>query len=199
MVAFVARSQFPEIELEFFARERPEGLGPYGGDVEEFLNAARGRAFVVAIGDNAIRRKFGEAARGVGGIAQTFVHPGAIVAPDAVIGSGCVVMAGAVVHPQAKIGRDCIINTMAVVEHDCKVGPCVHLGPGAILAGSASVGADSWIGMGARVLEGRNIAEQIIVGAGAVVTRSLERAGTYVGVPATRIMSQARPRSLPGS
>ena len=45
----------------------------------------------------------------------------------------------------------------------------------------------SWIGMGAMILPGVTIEEGCVIGAGAVVTRSTEPNGLYVGCPARRI------------
>jgi acetyltransferase-like isoleucine patch superfamily enzyme len=42
------------------------------------------------------------------------------------------------------------------------------------------------VGANATVIQGVSICDFCIIGAGAVVTRSLERAGTYVGAPARR-------------
>ena len=38
-----------------------------------------------------------------------------------------------------------------------------------------------------QIIQGKRIAPNIIVGAGAVVTKDLEKSGTYVGVPTRRI------------
>jgi acetyltransferase-like isoleucine patch superfamily enzyme len=43
---------------------------------------------------------------------------------------------------------------------------------------------DVWIGAGVRVLDGVRIAAGSVIGAGSVVTKSLEKCGVYVGVPA---------------
>jgi UDP-3-O-[3-hydroxymyristoyl] glucosamine N-acyltransferase len=50
------------------------------------------------------------------------VHPGAFVAPDAVLGKGAVIAAGAFVGPRAVIGRDAVIGPGCVVEEEAEVG-----------------------------------------------------------------------------
>jgi acetyltransferase-like isoleucine patch superfamily enzyme len=55
---------------------------------------------------------------------------------------------------------------------------------------------DVWIGAGARILDGVRIAQGSVIGAGAVVTKSTEPYGIYVGVPARKMGS--RPNS-PGA
>lgn len=46
------------------------------------------------------------------------------------------------------------------------------------------IGNDTWIGAGAIVVDGVNLAEGTVVGAGAVVTKSTQPFGIYVGNPA---------------
>lgn len=46
---------------------------------------------------------------------------------------------------------------------------------------------DVWVGCGVRILAGVNIGSRTVVAAGAVVTKSLDSHGIYVGVPAKRV------------
>lgn len=49
---------------------------------------------------------------------------------------------------------------------------------------------DVWIGTGVRVLDGVHIAEGCVIGAGAVLNKSTEPYGVYVGIPAKKIKSR---------
>lgn len=118
----------------------------------------------------------------------TLIHPDAVVAEDAVIGAGTVVMAGAVINPGARIGKGCIINTCSSVDHDCKVGDYVHISVGSHLCGTVTVGAGAWIGAGATIINNVDICPDCMIGAGAVVISDILQNGTYVGVPAKRVM-----------
>ena len=118
----------------------------------------------------------------------TLIHPDAVVAEDVVIGAGAVVMAGAVVNPGARIGKGCIINTCSSVDHDCVVGDYVHIAVGSHLCGTVSVGDGTWIGAGATVSNNISICPDCMIGAGAVVVNDIQESGTYVGVPAKRVM-----------
>ena len=114
------------------------------------------------------------------------IHPGAVVAEDAAIGAGTVVMAGAVINPGAVLGKGCIVNTSSSVDHDCRIGDYVHVSVGAHLAGTVEVGEGTWIGAGAVVSNNIRSCADCMVGAGAVVVKDLRTPGTYVGVPARR-------------
>ncbi|MCI8554126.1 MAG: acetyltransferase [Clostridiales bacterium] len=151
-------------------------------EVERFSNEAQ---FVIGIGNNIQRCE----------IAQkyvlpwyTVVHPTALIASDAVIGEGTVVMANVVVNASARVGCHSILNTAADVEHDDLIGNYVHLSPHAVLGGTVSVGDRTHIGIGAVIRNNIQIAADCMVGAGAVVVHDILYRGTYVGVPAKRVI-----------
>lgn len=138
--------------------------------------------FVIGIGNNETRerivKKLGEL------YYHTAIHPSAVIASDASIGTGSVVMANAVINTGAVIGQHCIVNTAATVDHDCTINDFVHLSPGVHLSGTVSIGKASWLGVGAVVTNNINICSGSTIGAGTVVIKDIETAGTYVGVPA---------------
>ncbi len=140
--------------------------------------------FIIAIGNNAVRKKIAES-YDVPWV--TLVHPSAQIAENVCVGKGTVIMAGAVINPCATIGAHCIINTRAVIEHDNIIGDYVHVSPNAALAGMVCVGKSTHIGIGAIVSNNIGICDDCTIGAGAVVVRDITEKGTYVGVPARMI------------
>ncbi|MDE8342810.1 MAG: acetyltransferase [Acidocella sp.] len=116
--------------------------------------------------------------------ALTIVHSTAFVANNAVIGSGCQILAQAAVCVDAHLGRGVIVNTSASVDHDCKIGDGTHLAPGVRLAGNVTLGQRVFIGTGAVVLSHICIGDDSIVGSGAVVVHDVPSGVTVVGNPA---------------
>ena len=137
---------------------------------------------IVGVGNADVRKRIQESVPSEKLV--TLIHPNAVVAEDAVIGIGTVVMAGAVINPGAKIGKGCIINTCSSVDHDCTVGDYVHIAVAGHLCGSVSVGNGTWIGAGATVSNNISICTDCMIGAGAVVVKDIDITGTYIGVPA---------------
>lgn len=135
---------------------------------------------IVAIGNAKIREKIQEQLQDL----IMLLHPSAIISRRVKIGIGSVVMAGAVINSDVIIGNGCIINTGASVDHDCRIGNYSHVSVGAHIAGTVEIGDRTWIGAGATVSNNVNICEDCMIGAGAVVIKDIDRAGTYVGVPA---------------
>ena len=167
-----------------FARWRMNNPGPNLG-------------FLVAIGGHhgkdrgRIRRELEE--QGLHPL--TAQHRTAFVAPTAVVGRACRILARATIAVDAVVGANTIVNTSASVDHECKIGEGVHIAPGAVLAGCVEVGAFATIWTGATVLPRVRIGEGAQVGAGAVVLHDVEPYTVVVGNPARRITSPSRRES----
>lgn len=151
------------------------------------------RPAVIAIGDNAMRRKLAETLdlRWL-----TVVHPAAWVDETATLEPGAVVAAGAVLQPLVRVGAHAIVNSGAVVDHGCVLGAYCHVGPGCALSGQAEVGDGALLGVGATVLPGVRIGRFAVLGAGGVATRPIPDGATAVGVPARVV--QPRGAEPPG-
>jgi len=143
--------------------------------------------YMPAAGDNQKRKKQVELIH----LAQKSIAT--IVSKSATIGAGAKLSAGSfVAHhvhigPMASIGDGCIINTGAIVEHECVIGDFTHVSVNSVLAGRSSLGKFVFLGAGVTVIDGIAIADEVTIGAGSVVVKSIESAGTYVGVPIDRV------------
>lgn len=146
--------------------------------------APEGELFV-AVGNPKARKRLMELH--IDKVQPTLIHPKAVVAKDAEVGTGSVVMAGAVINPGARIGKGCIVNTCSSVDHDCVVEDFCHVSVGAHLSGTVMVGTGTWIGTGAIVSNNVNICGGCMIGAGAVVIEDIDEPGTYIGAPARKI------------
>jgi len=144
----------------------------------------RDSRLILAIGDNAARKKLWQTIKALGHELAFTVHPSAQIGRNVFIGAGTVIMANAAINSVTKIGENAIINTGATVDHDCVLEDYVHISPGAHLAGHVHVGELTHIGIGASVIQGVRIGRNVIIGAGAAVIDDLPDNVTAVGVPA---------------
>ena len=153
----------------------------------DFLQTLEDPLAIVAVGENAIRRKIVQAYPKNRWFSAT--HPAACIDPSVALGEGTVVFAGAVLQAESKLGNHVIVNTGATVDHDCRVEDFAHLCPGVHLAGQVHIGQGCLLGTGAAVIPGKTVGNWTIVGAGAAVVSHLPPDITAVGVPARIIKS----------
>jgi sugar O-acyltransferase (sialic acid O-acetyltransferase NeuD family) len=149
--------------------------GEYDPDFEP------GAFSIVAIGDNAIRKRVVEQTKHV---FTNAVHSSAIFSQRASMGVGNMILHGAIIQAQVSIGNHTIINTGSQVDHDCVVEDYAHLAPGVILCGDVSVGEGALVGAGATIIPGKKIGAWATIGAGAVVTKDIPDHAVAVGNPA---------------
>jgi sugar O-acyltransferase (sialic acid O-acetyltransferase NeuD family) len=102
---------------------------------------------VLAIGIRGVRREVAERLDARGGRFLTLVHPTAIVADTAQIGTGSIICPYAVVSDAVRLGRFVLVNYHASLGHDASAGDFAVFSPYATLGGGASVAADVFLGL----------------------------------------------------
>jgi len=93
----------------------------YLGPVREYRAQAAER-FLIAVGKPADRSRLWSSQINRGAQPFTCIHPSAIVARDAKIPPGCIVVPNTVVNAGATLEENCIINVMSSVGHAARVG-----------------------------------------------------------------------------
>jgi len=141
-------------------------------------------AFVLGVGDTAIRCRLSVCFEQADATLATLVHPSAVISEPASIGGGSTIHAGAIVNIDVKIGTHCVVNTGASVDHDCILSDGVQIGPGATLAGGVTCQRNVFVGTGASILPNVTIGKDSIVGGGSSVAKDVPKDVTVYGVPA---------------
>ena len=158
--------------------EELDGIKNEGQYQQNIHTAAK---LIIAVGDNAIRKKISQEVRHPIGRA---IHATAIVDRLTKLAVGVQITQRAIVNRGPSIGKHTIINTNSAIDHDCQIGDFVHVAPGATLCGGVKVGNGTLIGANATVLPNCSIGKNVLVGAGAVVTTHVPDNVVVVGVPA---------------
>jgi UDP-3-O-[3-hydroxymyristoyl] glucosamine N-acyltransferase len=121
-------------------------------------------------------------------------HVGSVLIEDDVeIGGSTTVVAGTI--SPTRIRRGVKLDDHVFIAHNCDIGADSLVIACAEVSGSVVIGENCWIGPNASIRDGLRIAPGSLVGIGSVVTRSIEVAGVYAGVPA-RLM---KPREDPAA
>lgn len=132
---------------------------------------------IVAITDNRARLGVANSIRDIGGRFVTAVHPMAYLSGAAMAGDGSVLAAGAVVHPDAVIGSHCYVGSNSVIERDATVGAGVWISAGAVVGSGARIGARCYLGHNASVGRKANVDADARVAAARVVEGELAGGG----------------------
>lgn len=164
------------------------GFEVIGRSVDAFSHINDWDIFV-GIGNNSTREEIQERLEAWGASIPILIHPSAVIGEQVELNLGTVVMAGVVINCCTRIGKGCIINTGATIDHDNVIKDYVHLSPGVHTAGTVKVGQRTWLGIGSVVSNNVNITSGCKIGAGAVVVKSITVTGTYVGIPARRVLN----------
>jgi sugar O-acyltransferase (sialic acid O-acetyltransferase NeuD family) len=138
---------------------------------------------LLAIGIPRIRRHVAEQLEARNARFVTLVHPTAIVADTAEIGSGSIICPYAIVSDSVRVGRCVLLNYHASLGHDARVGDFAVLSPYATLGGSARVEQDVFLGLHASVGPGRTVEADSSVAAGSCVLTDIQPGSIVYGVP----------------
>jgi sugar O-acyltransferase (sialic acid O-acetyltransferase NeuD family) len=152
--------------------------------------ALPGAAYVIGIADPAVRSRLAALLDSRGLRPMTVQHPTGTVAPETVVGDGCVLLANTYLSSSVTLGEHTQVQYSATIGHDAELGKFVTVYPGANVSGGVVLADGSSVGSNAVVLQGRSIGEGAFVGAGSVVTRDVASGVTVVGSPARRLNRQ---------
>src|SRR3954471_13236980 len=140
--------------------------------------------FMIAIGNNRVRKMIVEKLNLLDQYYAKLVHPSAIISTSANVGFGSVIMANAVVNADADIGKHAVINTGSIIEHDTKIGVFAHISPNATLTGNVTIEEGVHIGAGSIIIPQKTVGRWTMIGAGATVTGDIPSECTAIGTPA---------------
>jgi len=162
--------------------------------IAQCASVAGAEGYVVAIGDNFVRsRLVAELGTTVPDLTLvSAVHAAAVVARDAVVGSGSILLAGSVVGNASALGRGVLMGISSSIDHDCVVGDFASLAPGAHTGGGVTIGSTTALGVGASVIHAVSIGADTVVGSGAAVVRDLPDRVVAFGVP-TKVARSREP------
>lgn len=138
---------------------------------------------MVAIGDSKLRRQI------INRLPKetdffSFIHPTALIMDNSVkIGVGSFIGANCILTTNIKIGDHALLNRGNHISHDCCIGNYFSAMPNAILSGNVKIGDEVYLGGNSSIREEVEICDKVTIGMGGVVTRSIRKHGTYVGVP----------------
>lgn len=167
------------------------GYKVVGNDNDIPFWVKQGAVFVITVGQvgsPALRRKIFNLVKMNNGVLPVIIASTAWVSPYALIGEGSIVFHKCVINAKTVIGENNIINTGAIIEHNTVLGNDNHISTAVTINGDCIIGNANFFGCGSIIHHRTMVSDNIILGAGTVVVKNCDEAGTYIGVPAKRII-----------
>lgn len=158
----------------------------YAGTIEAY-QPREGEALVMAIGDPAAKKRIAADLLARGARFAQVIHPSAVIARSARLGTGVVVCPQVVVSADAVVGDFVALNTLSSIGHDVEIGAYTTLSAHVDLTGSVKVGEACFFGSGARVVPKVSIGAEARIGAGATILRRVAAQAVMYTTPAKKL------------
>jgi len=144
---------------------------------------SQGDYLLLAIGVPYVRRQVAESLLARGAAFLTLVHPTAIVAASARIGTGSILCPYAIASDACRVGWFVLMNYHTSLGHDASAGDFAVLSPYATLGGKAHIEEDVFLGLHASVGPGKTVGARSKVSANSCVLSDAGEAAFVHGVP----------------
>ncbi|MFA6201472.1 MAG: NeuD/PglB/VioB family sugar acetyltransferase [Bacteroidales bacterium] len=143
---------------------------------------------VVAIASPKIRKPITERLVASGAEFVMLVHPSAIISPGVIIGRGSIVCAFCFISNGVILGKWTQLNWATTIGHEATLGDFITTAPGVHISGTVHMGDSVYMGTNSAIIDKLSITSNVVIGAGAVVVRDITESGTYIGVPAKKLI-----------
>jgi sugar O-acyltransferase (sialic acid O-acetyltransferase NeuD family) len=157
---------------------------------EDYFDPRRHLA-VIAIGNSQLRKKVANQLieKHGGDIFETLISPSAnLMADNIQIGSGSVICANCIITCDVSLGEHSQLNLGTTIGHDTRTGSFFTTAPGVHISGKVIADECVYFGTNASSVEDISICSNVIIGAAACVSKDIIESGTYVGVPARKLI-----------
>ena len=114
----------------------------------------------------------------------TVIHPSAVISKWVEIGEGSIITAGCVLTAQIKIGRHAHLNLNTTVGHDTDIGDFFTTATNVSVSGICQIGDRVYMGSNSAIKQSLNVCDDVTIGMGAMLVKSADASGVYVGTPA---------------
>ena len=140
--------------------------------------------FICALGDTKWKKHYIEIMLNKGGDFINIIHKTAYIAPNTIIGKGCILGEHVSISCDITIGNFVTFLSYSIVGHDAKIDNYCHLGARSFMGGASQLGEATAIQTNSIILPRVKIGDSCMVGAGAVVIKSVKDEQTVYGNPA---------------
>jgi sugar O-acyltransferase (sialic acid O-acetyltransferase NeuD family) len=133
---------------------------------------------------NRVRTRLYRAARAAGYACANYISSHAFVWRNAKIGDNVFIFENNVVQPFAQIGNNVVLWSGNHIGHRSIISDNCYISSHVVVSGFCRIGESCFVGVNASFADHVEVGRDCLIGMAAVVNRSCEAGGVYVGNPA---------------
>jgi sugar O-acyltransferase (sialic acid O-acetyltransferase NeuD family) len=156
---------------------------PVLGSVTEY-EPRLGDVFIIAIGDPKAKLMIAKKLEQKGAEFFSFIHPTAVIARTAKLGTGVIFCPFSVASADSCVGNFVTINHYSNAGHDAKIGDGSTISSHVDITGYVRIGEGVFIGSNASILPGVEVGAYSRIGAGSIVVKRVKESTTVYALPA---------------
>jgi sugar O-acyltransferase (sialic acid O-acetyltransferase NeuD family) len=111
----------------------------------------------------------------------SYVSSRATTWPGANIGDNCFIMDNNVIQPFATVGNNVTLWSGCHIGHESVIKDHCFLSAGTIISGNVTVESNCFFGVNSTIRDVITIAHECVIGAGALIMKSTQAKGVYLG------------------
>lgn len=111
------------------------------------------------------------------------IHSSVIIDNSVKLGKGNFILAGVILDQNVQLENNIVLNIGVSIAHNSIIKNNSFLGPRVAMAGFSEIGENCFIGINTTIIDNIQICNNTKIGAGTVITKSIKKAGLYVGNP----------------
>lgn len=100
---------------------------------------------------------------------------------DLEIGDNCFIFEDQTIQPFVKIGNNVVVWSGNHLGHHCVIGDHCFIASHVVISGRVKIGPSCFVGINVSIRDGITIARECVIGAGAVIVKSTQEKGVYIG------------------
>lgn len=160
-----------------------KGYPPVIGTIDNYT-VSENDVFICSLGNIQNKIKAVQKILKKGGEFISLIHPDSSVAPDATIGSGCIILQDVRLGSVSTIGDFVLIQNSAIIGHDVKIGNYSRIDNFVVCVGGVTIEDEVTIHTSAVINQKVSIGHGATIGALSFVIRKVKENTTVFGNPA---------------
>ncbi len=159
---------------------------PVLGKLDTGSESVKNKNFIIAIGNNQIRKAKMEHLISENANLPTLIHPTAILSPTVVVSKlGCYVHANSYLWTKVHVNAFSIVSPAVIVAHHTVLEKATFVSAGSNVGAGITIRENAFIGIGSTIMTGISyIGKNTTIGAGSVVISDIQDNVVVVGNPA---------------